>query len=297
MIDPDDSVLVGVSGGKDSMALLHFLLKLRKKMPRLIIVAVSVDEGISGYREKTILNLVNYARVHNVEYIVASFRDYIGATLDEVVKVSSEKGLPYLPCSYCGVFRRHVLNIVARKIGATVIATAHNADDVVQTYLMNLVNNSWDRIFSLSPVRTSSEEFVVKRVKPFYKTLEKESALYAILNGLVQLEYIQCPYAKYNVRFTIRKMLNELEDKYPGSKYGLLQSLLEIIRLRGSQITKKYTKCIVCGNPSSHSVCKACLFRALLGLLSPEEEKTVLEAAKTDPAVSRALSVKLVQKH
>ncbi|MEM1713820.1 MAG: tRNA 2-thiocytidine biosynthesis TtcA family protein, partial [Desulfurococcaceae archaeon] len=153
MIKPGDHVLIGVSGGKDSMALLHFLLKLKKKMQRLEITAVLVDEGISGYREKTIPNLVNYAEKYGVKYIIASFRDYIGATLDDIVKTSFQNNLPYMPCSYCGVFRRYVLNKVAREINANVIATAHNMDDIVQTYLMNLVSNSWDRIVSLGPVR------------------------------------------------------------------------------------------------------------------------------------------------
>lgn len=291
MFQSGEHVLVGVSGGKDSMALLHFLLKLRKKMPRLEVTAVLIDEGISGYREKTAINLVNYAKERAVRYIIASFKDYVGETLDEIVKESFEKKLPYMPCSYCGVFRRYILSTVAREIGATAIATAHNMDDVVQTYLMNLVNNSWDRIFSLSPVRCSSEEFIVKRVKPFYEIPEKETALYALLNGLVRPEYVQCPYVKYNVRFTIRKVLNELEDRYPGSKYGLLRSLLDLIEMcnKFKLISKKYMKCNICGNPSSHIICKACLFRAKLGLLSPEQENTVLNAAKADPEIARAL--------
>lgn len=291
MVQPGDHVLVGVSGGKDSMALLHLLFKLRGKIPRLEITAVLVDEGIAGYREKTIPNLVNYAEKRATRYIIASFRDYVGKTLDEIVKDSFERKLPYMPCSYCGVFRRYVLNKVAREIGATVIATAHNMDDVVQTYLMNLINNSWDRALSLSPVRSSSEEYIVKRIKPFYEIPEKETTIYALLNNLVQPEFVQCPYVKYNVRFVIRKMINELEDKYPGSKYGLLRSLLELLEIdeRARLVIKKYTKCIVCGNPASRAVCKACLFKAKLGLLKPEEEKALYEVARTDPEVSRAL--------
>lgn len=293
MINSDEHVLVGVSGGKDSMALLHFLLKLKKKIPGLSVTAVLVDEGIKNYREKTIPNLVRYASERGVKYIIARFQDYVGKTLDEIVEDSFKHNLPYLPCSYCGVFRRYVLNTVAREIGATVIATAHNMDDIVQTYLMNLINNSWSRILSLSPVRSSGEEFIVKRIKPFYEVPEKESALYALLNGLIQPDYVQCPYVKYNVRFFIRKMLNELEEKYPGSKHGLLRSLLELIEMhRGSVATaKKYTKCIICGNPSSHEVCKACLFRAKLRLLSPEQEKLVWEAAKRDTEIARVLGI------
>jgi len=291
MIKPGDLILIGVSGGKDSMALLHFLLKLTKKIPRLELTAVLVDEGIRGYREKTVPNLVNYAQKHGVKYIIAGFREYIGASLDEIVEKSFAKNLPYMPCSYCGVFRRYVLNKVAREISATVIATAHNMDDVVQTYLMNLVTNSIDRVVSLGPVRSSNEEFLIKRIKPFYEIPEKETALYALLNGLVQPEFNQCPYVKYNVRFTIRKLVNELEDKYPGSKYGLLGSLLELIRIHSKVklVDKKFMKCAICGNPSSHLVCRACLFRAQLELLREEEKSMLEDVLREHPEISRML--------
>lgn len=289
MLNPGDHVVVGVSGGKDSMALLHFLLKLKKKIPGLEVTAVLVDEGIKGYREKTIPTLVNYAEKHSVKYIIASFKDYIGATLDEIVQKSFELKLPYMPCSYCGVFRRHVLNTVAREVGATVLATAHNLDDMVQTYLMNLINNSWDRILSLAPVRSSSEEYIVKRIKPFYEIPEKETALYALLNGLIQPEFNQCPYVKYNVRFTIRKLVNELEDKYPGSKYGLLRSLLELIELQNKAklVEKNFERCAICGNPSSHPVCRACVFRAHLGLLKNEEKLKLDVLLRENPDVAK----------
>jgi uncharacterized protein (TIGR00269 family) len=291
MLNPGDHVVVGVSGGKDSMALLHFLLKMKRKIPGLEITAVLVDEGIKGYREKTIPNLTRYAETRGVKYIIASFRDYIGATLDEIVETSFTRKLPYMPCSYCGVFRRNVLNIVAREVNATVIATAHNLDDVIQTYLMNLINNSWDRILSLAPVREAKGEGIVKRIKPFYEIPEKETALYALINRLVEPEFHQCPYVKYNVRFTIRKVLNELEDRYPGSKHGLLRSLLDIISLheKAGLLKKEYTKCEICGSPASHSICRSCIFRAELGLLKRDEKSKLEEIINLEPEIKHLL--------
>lgn len=290
MIEGDEHVIVAVSGGKDSMALLHFLNKLKHKVPKLELTAVLVDEGIAGYRDKTIPNLTNYASRQGVKYIIASFKDYIGETLDGIVKKGFEMGLPYMPCSYCGVFRRYVLNAVAREIGANTIATAHNMDDIVQTYLMNLISNSWERVVALTPTRQSGEGLVIRRIKPFYELPEKETALYAILNNLIQLEFNQCPYVKYNIRFTIRKVVNELEDKYPGTKYGLLKSLLQVINMNcWDRAQKRFTSCIICDNPSSHIVCKACLFRFQLGLLEPEQERRVYEAARVDSSVAQTL--------
>lgn len=289
MLQEDDHVLVAVSGGKDSMSLLHLMVKLKKRIPRLEITALLIDEGIGGYREKTVPNLVNYAEKKSIGYIIARFRDYVGETLDEIVKTSFEKKLPYMPCSYCGVFRRYVMNTVAKEIGASVIATAHNLDDIVQTFIMNLISNSWDRIFTLTPVRRANSEEVVKRIRPFYEVLEKETAVYALINDLVKPEFVQCPYIKYNIRFVVRKMLNELEDKYPGTKYGLLRSLLEITGIIGEKRLKQFKKCVVCGNPASHVVCKSCVFRAQLGLLSRNDLEKVIEAAKVDQSVAREL--------
>ncbi len=289
MIREDDRVLVAVSGGKDSMSLLHIMLKLKKKMPKLEVTAMLIDEGIRGYREKTVPNLVKYAERHAAKYVIASFKDYIGETLDEIVKSSFEKGLPYMPCSYCGVFRRYIMNVVARELGATVIATAHNMDDVVQTFLMNLMSNSWERIFSLTPVRQADSEIVVKRVRPFYEVPEKETAIYALLNDLVQPEFVQCPYVKYNVRYTVRKIINELEDKYPGTKYGLLRSLLRLTSLVKIEAPRKFNACLICGNPTSRLICKACTYRAILGLLDEHSTSRVIEAAKFDVSLAREL--------
>ncbi|MEM0325976.1 MAG: TIGR00269 family protein [Desulfurococcaceae archaeon] len=289
MISKDDHVLVAVSGGKDSMSLLHLMLKLKKSIPKLEITALLIDEGIRGYRENTIPNLLRYAENKPVKYLIASFKDYVGESLDEIVRISFEKKLPYMPCSYCGVFRRYVMNAVAREIGATVIATAHNLDDIVQTFVMNLVSNSWDRIFALTPVRQTTGEDIVKRIRPFYEIPEKEVAVYALLNNLVKPEFVQCPYVRYNIRFYIRKMLNELEDKYPGAKYGLLRSLMEITSIAGEKRKSFYKKCAVCGNSASHTLCRACIFRAQLGLMKREDLEKAIEASKSDPAVAKEL--------
>lgn len=289
MLEKGDHVLVAVSGGKDSMSLLHFMFKLKKKIPGMEITALLIDEGIKGYRERTIPNLVNYAQKKPVKYVIASFKDYIGETLDEMVKASFERNLPYMPCSYCGVFRRYIMNAVAKEVNATVIATAHNMDDVVQTFLMNLVSNNWDRILTLTPVRRSGTDIPIRRIKPFYEVQDKETAIYAIVNGLITPEYVQCPYIRYNIRFTVRKMINELEDKYPGAKYGMLRSVLEVVKVVGAKARREYTTCIVCGSAASHAVCRACLFRAQLGLLSQEDLSKVIDASKNDQAVAREL--------
>ncbi len=270
MLGKNEHIVVAVSGGKDSLSLLYFLWKLSRRNPGWRVSALLIDEGIKAYREYTIKNFLRVNERLGVPYRIASFKEYIGMTLDEIVEEGRRRGLPYLPCAYCGVFRRYLLNKVAREMGGTVLATAHNMDDMVQTFLINLAKDTLERLARLAPVTgVASHEKFVKRIKPFIEVSEKETSIYALLNGLIQPEYYKCPYAEFNIRFKIRRMINELEEAQPGTKNGLLNSMLETVRLlAGSRKVEEEIKtCRICGEPSSHDVCRACQFRIELGLL------------------------------
>ena len=274
---PRERVAVAVSGGKDSLALLHYLTRLsRRSAPGWEIRAVLVDEGIRGYREHTVERFKKVAGELGVEYRIISFRERLGYTLDEIVALARERGLPYKPCTYCGVFRRYLLNIAAREMGATVVATGHNLDDIVQTYLMNILGNDWEKISRLGPVSgPASHPKFVRKVKPFYEILEKETTLYAILNGLYT-GFEECPYARLGQRWEIRRMINRLEETNPGTKHRLLRSLLtslEILRKAGIGGEGEVGTCELCGEPSAHPVCRACLLRIELGIMEVPEEK------------------------
>ncbi len=277
MFSKKEHIIVAVSGGKDSLSLLHYLVKLSKKVPGWKVSALLIDEGIAGYRDITKKDFLRVVEELKVDYRIASFKEEIGYTLDEIVKLGREKGLPYLPCSYCGVFRRYLLNKVAREMGGTVLATAHNLDDIIQTFIMNVINNSWDKIVRLGPVSgVKTHPKFVRRVKPFYEILEKETTLYSILNGLYP-KFVECPYARQNIRWVIRRQLNELEEKYPGTKYSLLRSLLRIIDLltrNNPSLTEgEIRECRICGEPSAHEICRACMYRIELGILNVKEYK------------------------
>ena len=298
-----EHIVVAVSGGKDSLALLHYLTRLsRRAAPGWRISALLVDEGIRGYRELTIRRFERVASELGVEYRIARFKDYFGYTLDEIVRIGAERGLPYKPCTYCGVFRRYLLNRVAREMGATVVATGHNLDDMVQTYMMNILGNDWEKIARLGPVSgPSSHPRFVRKVKPFYEVLEKETTLYAVLNGLYE-GFEECPYAVLGERWEIRKMINRLEEQRPGTKYSLLRSLLnaiEILRRAGVGTGGEVGTCAICGEPSAHPVCRACLLRIQLGILrlSDEQLNKLPEAARRMVLNALKLSEKRSRKH
>ncbi len=278
---PNDHIIVAVSGGKDSLALLHFLKKLSRYSPRWKITALLVDEGISGYRDITIKRFQEIVSDLAINYEIVSFKEELGYTLDQVV--SSKHGKEYLPCTYCGVFRRYLLNKAARKIGGTVVATAHNLDDIIQTYIMNIIGNDWDKIIRLAPISgPATHPRLVRKVKPFYEILEKETTVYAIINNLYT-GFEECPYARLSLRWYIRRWLNELEEKRPGTKYAILNSLLSILDILSKKtnlsLNEEIDTCIFCGEPSANPICRACDLKTRLSSieLNPDAHKRIDE--------------------
>jgi tRNA(Ile)-lysidine synthase TilS/MesJ len=211
MILPGDDVCVGVSGGKDSMSLLFLLNK------KYEVTALCIDEGIHGYREKTLLHLRSFCEVNKIPLKVVSFKDASGMTLDERMKSSK------YPCTVCGKLRRDLLNEHAK--GFDKLAIGHNLDDEAQTVLMNLCTNKEDKQFPVSP---KSEGFV-PRIKPFFLVSEKEVMLYAVLHSL-QPPFVECPYMHEAFRNDVRDALNAYEIAHPGTKRNIMDAHLALVR-------------------------------------------------------------------
>ena len=273
MLTGHEHIIIAVSGGKDSLSLIHYFSNLAKNVPGWKISALLIDEGIKGYRDEAIKDFLEVVEELKVDYKIVSFKEEIGLTLDELVEKSKKLKLPYLPCSYCGVFRRYLLNKYARIMGGTVLATAHNLDDIIQTFLINVMKNDWNKIIRLTPVsRTGLHAKLVKRIKPFYEILEKETTLYAILNNIYPKHTSQCPYAVLSSRWHLRHFLNKLEEMNPGTKYSTLNSLLHVLETYSAkENVEQIGSCKICGEPSSHEICRACFFKMKLGLLNSQD--------------------------
>jgi uncharacterized protein (TIGR00269 family) len=248
-----DRVAVGLSGGKDSCVLLHSLAELKKDLP-FELVAITIDEGIAGYRSRTLRIAKRECETLGIEHVVHKFRKEAGKTLDELVKTEGS----VLPCSQCGVLRRYMLNKGAREAGATKLATGHNLDDVAQTVIMNIMRNEPSRLARFSEPFVKDSRFV-PRIRPLMLTPEKENAVYAMLKG-IELERVECPYAHSAFRSHVRRMLNESEEKYPGTKFKIVNSFLEIEgALRGKYLKgAEVSACASCGEPCSKGTCMFC---------------------------------------
>lgn len=251
---------IAVSGGKDSLTMLHLLVELFKEHKNLELVAISVDEGIHPYRTDSLAIAAEACRTLGVEHRVISFKSKFGYTLDEIVRMN----LPdLLPCSFCGVFRRSCLNYLARELSASKLATGHNLDDNAQSILMNICKGDLNKLFRLGPHRVIKPG-LIPRIMPLRVIPEKEIYLYTILDQ-INAHDGECPYAQYAQRGLYRKVLNQLENQQPGTRHAIINIYDQLYDNSAQrQETVSMMKCSNCGEPSTGPQCKTCQMLKLI---------------------------------
>ena len=243
-----DIIGVAFSGGKDSTALLAALVALQEKIPARL-VALTVDEGIGGYREKTIHHAKEVCRHLKLDHFIISFSDLFGRSLDELMMEHGHKA-----CTICGILRRRALEVLAEESGIHLIATGHNQDDHAQTTLMNALSADIKKVFAGSGISSR----YARRIKPFSTVSEREVTLYAIISGLFR-DLPECTYAGDSLRGEVRGLLNRFERDHPGAMRNAARCEEEIRnRLKGKGETIPMVPCQVCGWPGSGEVCQVC---------------------------------------
>ncbi len=253
MIERGERVGVAVSGGKDSLSLLRVLHGLSETQGTHLVV-ISVDEGVAGYRDEAITNANQLTKDLGLEHHIVSYKGLFGFSLDEALNWKDDRDVS--SCSFCGVFRRRAIDEAVVTAGVSVVATAHNLDDYVQTFLMNLLHGDVSRLGWLDPA-SAGESFSIRRVKPFMEIYEQEIALFAYNSGL-PFQSVSCPYMHEGLRSEVRDYLNKLEADHPGMKNVLLRSALDVISRYSRGPNKEAVACSICGKPSSSGICNVC---------------------------------------
>jgi uncharacterized protein (TIGR00269 family) len=262
LIAPNEKIAVAVSGGKDSVVALHLIADYCKNK-NCEVAAVTIDEGIKGYRDHSLPVARENAEELGVEHLIVSFKDAYGATLDKITKVAKKKKSRQHPCTYCGVMRRSLLNKAARELGADKLATAHNLDDEAQAIMLNYVRGDFSRLHRLGPIYPPREGFV-PRIKPMREIPEKEIALYVLLKD-IKVHLAICPYAD-GIHTEIRDFLNDFEVKHPNTKFMIVRMFDRMKpHLAGAMPEFEMQRCNFCGEPTPTSVCKACELLVQLG--------------------------------
>lgn len=280
---PKGTIAVALSGGKDSVSVLHFLHDLSAGRPDIDLVAVTVDEGIAGYRDGSLEICRDLTKRLGVPWHVVKTRDLAGYTIDEYAagggkdppgtarpsqgpsgldQGARSQATARPACGPCGVFRRLGVNQVARDLGAEAVVTGHNLDDSAQTVLMNVLGGDPERLARLAP-HTERREGMVPRLLPFREIPEKEVLLYALLQGLPIHHEQECPYAARAHRSHLRDALLDLEARSPGTRHSLLRFQDRVKPALLAYLPQSVlSQCPTCGEPTSGIRCKSCAWRA-----------------------------------
>ena len=248
LIEKGEKVAIALSGGKDSILTMFLLDKFRNEF-NLQLVAISIDEGILGYRENGLETARKYANSLEIELVEKSFKEEYGLQLDQIHSLYKSACIP------CGVFRRHALNKTAHQLGAEKLATGHNLDDEVQSYLMSFARADFRRFSKFGPKLDRIHPQLIPRIKPLWRIPEKDVGIWAILNE-VEVHFAECPYSQQSLRAKLKTYLNKLEEDYAGTKLNLLESFEKTFKPNKKFV--ELLECEKCGEASSLNICKAC---------------------------------------
>lgn len=282
LFHPGEKVAIGASGGKDSTVLASVLKTLNERYHYgLHLVLLSIDEGIKGYRDDSLATVQRNRAQYDMDLEIISYKSLYDWSMDEIVSCAGMRS----SCTYCGVLRRQALDRGAAKLGINHVVTGHNADDVAETVLMNILRGDTARIENSCAVVTQSEGSPIKRSKPFKYTYQKEIVLYAHFK---KLDYFstECSYAPEAFRGTARDLLKSLEAIRPSCIMDIIYSGEHLkLASRKKKTTQKYknvkkditeqeinsdgsvliknnpktSTCERCGYLSSNRICKACV--------------------------------------
>lgn len=277
LFKPGEKVAIGASGGKDSTVLAHLLTLLNKRHNYgLNLFLLSIDEGITGYRDDSLETVKRNEQQYQIPLEVVSYKQLYGWTMDEIVKEIGTKN----NCTFCGVFRRQALDRGAFMMKADKIATGHNADDIAETVLLNILRGDLPRLSRCASIITG-EDGELPRVKPFKYTYQKEIVMYAYFK---RLDYFstECIYAPFAARGLARDFVKDLEAARPRAIVDLIHSAENFrIDLGSEGVLPQPKKCERCGYICSQSVCKACqLLEGLnkglpsMGISRPQQVKS-----------------------
>jgi uncharacterized protein (TIGR00269 family) len=265
MMGHSERVLVAISGGKDSLAVWDILLELGYQAD-----GVYLGLGIGDYSDTS----RDYAEAYAAGLPAAK-----GAKL-HVIDIPTEHGFAIpdaaratkrVPCSACGLSKRHLLNRAALDQGYDVLATGHNLDDEAAVLFGNVMQWQVGYLARQRPVLPEGPGFA-RRVKPLIRVGERETAAYCVLKGI---DYIvdECPMAAGNRHLRYKETLNEIEERSPGAKAAFylqfLDQMLPVLDSVAEQERASVGVCTRCGAPSTAEICAFCKLVERAGPATP----------------------------
>ena len=207
MIDDNDKVAIGISGGKDSLSLLYGLAGLRAFYPKEFeLTAITVDLGFEGF---DLSNIEALCKELDVKYHIVK---------TQIGEISKKEG-----CSLCSRLRKGALCDKAVELGCNKIAYAHNTDDVVETMMLSLIYEG--RFSTFYPV-THLDDISIDIIRPFIFVSQAEAIGFMNKYNLPVVTN-PCPYDKTSERTYIRQLLNEINHHAPGVKARMMTAICD----------------------------------------------------------------------
>ena len=260
MFGPGDRLVLGVSGGKDSLALWDILTYLG-----YTVDGVYLHLGIGEYSSESLRFSQEFAVARGLTLRVVDLPDQYDFSVPEAAAASHRS-----PCSACGLSKRYILNRMAATSGYDVLVMGHNLDDEAATLFSNVLQWNSEYLGRQRPVLPASDQGLARKVKPLIRVAERETAAYAVLSG-IDYEVEECPMAAGNTLNRYKQWLNRLEEESPGIKASFLFGFLE----RGSGHfasgeSVELIECSFCGQPTTGDVCAFCKLQSLTISRRPE---------------------------
>jgi len=251
MIQNDELVAVAVSGGKDSLALLNIMNKMAANH-NFRIKVITIDEGIPGYRDEALGIVEKFCKNLNVDLKVYSYKELFELSLDEALDLRGNEKIS--SCSICGTLRRRAMEYAAKDICANVIATGHNLDDTLQTFIINMLSGDTSKVGWMDPDTSGNS---LRKIKPFCEIYESEIVFYAFTND-IPFQSEPCPHMNEGIRTEIREFLNSLEKRHSGIKNNLYQSIIKVSQIVKGSNQKQKMICEKCGSECTGTTCSVC---------------------------------------
>jgi uncharacterized protein (TIGR00269 family) len=250
MMGHSERVLVAISGGKDSLAVWDILLELGHNAD-----GVYLGLGIGDYSDSSRTYAEKFAAQRGVSLHVVDLPADHGFSVPDAARATKR-----VPCSACGLSKRHLLNQAALDGGYQVLATGHNLDDEAAVLFGNVMQWHVGYLARQRPVLPEAPGFA-RRVKPLIRLGERETAAYCVLKGI---DYIvdECPMAAGNRHLRYKETLNEIEERSPGAKaafyFQFLDQMLPVLDGVAEEERALVGTCTRCGAPSSAEICAFC---------------------------------------
>lgn len=250
MLSKDDRILVAVSGGKDSLAVWDMLVDLGYQADGLYI-----GLGIGEYSDTSGDFARDFARERGLHLVEVSLRGEYGYDVPTASKATRR-----VPCSACGISKRHLFDKAALDGGYTVLVTGHNLDDEAAVLFGNTLRWDVEYLARQLPVLPARNGFP-KKVKPLIRLTEREMAAWCIVRGI---DYVvdECPMAVGNKHLAYKEALNAIELESPGSKanfyLNFLDNMAPLLAGRSVAAGESLEQCRSCGAPTTSDLCAFC---------------------------------------